>query len=314
MLPEAGAGLGWLDTSLSPRDLKLKDSDIVEVLVTDTRPPESEQVEAIEPVLTRQEALDFFQVYTEELKVKRRFTSPEETLPKLWQALLKYVEDDNVVLPGLKLLADFVVAQPSLRKTAMTVVGPGCDAIRLLVRALGDLHTGNRAVQEAGWSFLVELAKEPSLRPQLARAKSLALRLRKASELSGRAEICALQLLDLLGHQPKETASQPVELPMVVSSLPREDPAVRCRRESAEIAVKLERALNQADPMDIEKALLKLISKIRNQQVDWGTLQEAGIGRLLGLLRGFEGDADIRSLANKAVIEVAKLQQADCIR
>mmetsp|Transcript_71845 Transcript_71845/g.126914 ORF Transcript_71845/g.126914 Transcript_71845/m.126914 type:complete len:417 (-) Transcript_71845:178-1428(-) len=309
MLPEAGAGLGWLDTSLSPWDLKLKDSDIVEVLVTERRASGSQgDLEAMdEPVLSRQEALDFF---TQELSK----SAPEAWLPKVWQALLKYVEDDNVVLPGLKLLASFVVSRPSHRKTAVTVVGPGCDALGLLLRALGDLHSGNKAVQEAGWSLLAELAKEPSLRPHLTRrAKSLALRLRE--ELTGGAKISALQMLDSLGYQPpKETStSRPEAVQTKVLQL-REDPVARCRREAAEAAVKLEQAVNRADPMDIEKALLNLISKIRKQQVDWKTLQEAGIGRLLGVLRDFEGDADIRSLANKAVIEVAKLQHADYIR
>lgn len=72
--------------------------------------------------------------------------------------------------------------------------------------------------------------------------------------------------------------------------------------------------MHKADPMDIEKALLNLISKMRSQDVNWQGLQQAGVGRLISELRSFEGDSEVQKLANKAVTEAGKLQIANFIR
>jgi len=317
MLEEAGARLGWLDTSLSPRELKLKDSDIVELLVLhkdgksgDT--PLSE--EASFP--SRQSAIDLFQATADELKKGK--LSGDEWAPKVWQGIFKYVEDDNVVLPGLAVLADVVDAKPSERKLAISG-GPGCDAIRLLFRILGELHSSNAAVQTAGWRLLAGLAEDPLLRPRLSfrgGAKTLALKMKRSKLLAPETEKLAESVLERLGHKPADTnrADSISTAMVVVAPAPVEDAAVKWQRHSSEVAVKLERAVHKADPMDIEKALLNLISKMRSQDVSWQGLQEAGVGRLISELRSFEGDSEVQKLANKAVTEAGKLQIANFIR
>jgi len=318
MLEEAGARLGWLDTSLSPRELKLKDSDIVEVLVLHkTGGSEDKALSEEEASLpSRQSAIDLFQATADELKSGK--LQGDEWAPKVWQGILKYAEDDHVVLPGLAVLADVVDAKPSDRKLAISG-GPGCDAIRLLFRILGELHSSNAAVQTAGWRLLAGLAEDPLLRPRLSYrggAKTLALKMKRSKQMAPETEKLAESVLEKLGHKPADTTrANSISTAMVaVAPAPVEDAAVKWQRHSSEVAVKLERAVHKADPMDIEKALLNLISKMRSQDVNWQGLQQAGVGRLISELRSFEGDSEVQKLANKAVTEAGKLQIANFIR
>eukprot|EP00440_Ansanella_granifera_P076437 gb/GFBE01082947.1/.p1 GENE.gb/GFBE01082947.1/~~gb/GFBE01082947.1/.p1 ORF type:complete len:430 (+),score=104.00 gb/GFBE01082947.1/:1-1290(+) len=325
MLPEAGAGLGWLDSDLSPNALKLKDSDIVEVLVRERERSKlkdfSSESDDTANELSRQDAEAFFG--------KARAQLSQLPLSKVWSALSRFYEDDNVVAPGLELLADFAAAQASQRKTVLSA-GPSCDACRLLLQLLGELHSGNRRVQAAGWRLLAEVAQEPTLRPRLAQrggAKTLALRLQRAGDLHAEAEQSIAKLLECVGHRPAEAAPEDAgkepELSLAKSGgyangLEFEDPATsaaeRWQRQAALVAVKLERAVHKGDAMDIEKALHHLLAKMRSRAMNWGSMEEAGIGKLLGQLKSFDGDVDIRTLAQKAVIEAGKMQQADFIR
>lgn len=319
MLEEAGARLGWLDTSLSPRELKLKDSDIVEVLVLHKAGGSEDKTLSEEEASlpSRQSAIDLFQATADELKSGK--LQGDEWAPKVWQGILKYAEDDHVVLPGLAVLADVVDAKPSDRKLAISG-GPGCDAIRLLFRILGELHSSNAAVQTAGWRLLAGLAEDPLLRPRLSYrggAKTLALKMKRSKQMAPETEKLAESVLEKLGHKPADTtrAANSISTAMVaVAPAPVEDAAVKWQRHSSEVAVKLERAVHKADPMDIEKALLNLISKMRSQDVNWQGLQQAGVGRLISDLRSFEGDSEVQRLANKAVTEAGKLQIANFIR
>lgn len=317
MLEEAGARLGWLDTSLSPRELKLRDSDIVEVLVLhkDGGTEDKSLTEEVS-LPSRQSALDLFKATADELKGGK--LQGEAWAPQVWQGISKYVEDDHVVLPGLTVLADFVDAKPSERKLAVSG-GPGCDAIRMLFQILGELHSSNMSVQTAGWRLLAGLAEDPLLRPKLSYrggAKTLALKMKRSKQLTPECEQLADSVLDRLGHKPSDTTKANSISTAMVAVAPAlvEDAAVKWQRHSSEVAVKLERAVNRADPMDIEKALLNLISKMKSQDVSWQGLQEAGVGRLISELRGFEGDSEVQRLANKAVAEAAKLQIANFIR
>eukprot|EP00931_Biecheleriopsis_adriatica_P101860 TRINITY_DN76922_c0_g1_i1.p1 TRINITY_DN76922_c0_g1~~TRINITY_DN76922_c0_g1_i1.p1 ORF type:complete len:426 (+),score=101.54 TRINITY_DN76922_c0_g1_i1:28-1278(+) len=312
MLPEAGAGLGWLDVELSPRDLKLKDSDIVEVLVADRSKPEmTDSARSEQAELTRDAALQLFEQGAEPRRV--------------WRALWRFAEDDNVVAPGLELLARLAARQPT---SVFTVAGQSIEELRLLLRLLGELHSSNRQVQAVGWRLLTEACKEASLRPGLQRggARSLALRLQRAGDLHGEGEEHVAHFLQLLGPMPSVQGANAAKEASLALAKPNggypacgeETQALsasqRWQREAARAAVRLERAMHKEDSMDIEKALHHLIAKMRGRDTNWQSVEEAGIGQLLGQLQSFDGDADVKSLAKKAVLEAGKLQHADCIR
>ncbi|CAL1158124.1 unnamed protein product [Cladocopium goreaui] len=299
LLPQAGAGLGWLDTSKSPLQLKLKDSDIVEVLFAET------SIESEPAALpSRAEALKLLQ-------------DPRAAKAEVWAALSRFAEDDLLVAPGLELLADAVERQPLLCKSIISVRGNKCDVMRLLSRLLGDLHSSNRRVQLAGWRLLLQAAKDEELRPVLRRAKALALRLQRVGDPERGADPVTLtKFLELVGYKP-ETQIQPVQSPQGVLTLVKaeaEPAAERWSREAAKAVVKLETAVHKDDPMDIEKALHNLILKMQRRDVNWQSVEETGVGLIFRQLSSFHGDGDIRSLARKAVLEATKLQHADAIR
>mmetsp|Transcript_54322 Transcript_54322/g.87749 ORF Transcript_54322/g.87749 Transcript_54322/m.87749 type:complete len:440 (+) Transcript_54322:51-1370(+) len=324
MLPEAGAGLGWLDVSQSPRSLKLKDSDIVQVLVTrseetlETSLP-ADEVASWEP--SWQEALVFF--------AEVRSTSMQDAdcwLPKTWHAIAKHMEDDNVVTPAFGLLAEFADAGSAQRQQILAKAGPGCEPIRFLLDTL-ERHSGSNGVQVAGWKLLVLLAKEHACWPRFVdpRARALAQRLVRAVGESAPVASSASEVLRLLPQRRESVPAVPADQAIDVAKPAETATAVagqsqavsvgeRWSKEAAQTAVKLERAMHTADPMSIEKALLKLISKMRNQDFDYRTFQEAGMGKLLGELVDFDGEKDIRILARKAISEAAKLQLADYVR
>lgn len=303
LLPQAGAGLGWLDTSQSPLQLKLKDSDIVEVLFAEKAPTETEP----RAIPSRAEALKL-------LEDARARSSAKDVLPEVWAALSRFAEDDLLVAPGLELLADAVEKQPSLCKSVFSVRGNKCDVTRLMTRLLGDLHTSNRRVQLAGWRLLIQAAKDKELRPVLRQAKALALQLQRGA--CGADPTSLTKFLELVGYTP-QMQIQPVPSPQGVSTLVKaeaEPAAERWSREASKAVVKLETAVHKEDPMDIEKALHNLILKMQRRDVNWQSVEETGVGLIFRQLSSFHGDGDIRSLARKAVLEATKLQHADAIR
>lgn len=78
--------------------------------------------------------------------------------------------------------------------------------------------------------------------------------------------------------------------------------------------VKIERAIAQSDVLAIDKTLRQLTAKMKAQDVDVAGVQASGLGPLLGELTKYEGDADIRHLAKGAILQVAKLQNAEPVR
>ncbi|CAJ1341026.1 unnamed protein product, partial [Effrenium voratum] len=289
LLPQAGAGLGWLDTSLTPLGLKLKDSDIVEVLVAS----KSEDVVEDES-MTRAQALQVL--------------SNTSELPQVWAALARFAEDDLVVAPGLELLADKVEKQPALCRSVFSIRGNSCDVMRLLSRLLGDLHSGNGRVQRAGWRLLTQAAKDSELRPVARRAKAIALRLQRDG-----GDPALPRFLELVGYKaPTRQGELVLASTRVLTAEDFVESALeRWRTAAAAAAVKLERAVHQEDPMEIEKALHNLILKMQRRDVDWPSVQDTGVGVILRQLSDFHGDGDIQLLARKAVLEAAKLQHAN---
>merc|ERR1712050_362453 len=79
------------------------------------------------------------------------------------------------------------------------------------------------------------------------------------------------------------------------------DTEARRRRTCTCVVINLERAIHQSDTMAIDKTLRMLIERIVAGEVDYNGLEAAGVGPLLGDLLGFEGDTDIRDLAQRAL-------------
>jgi len=307
MLLEAGAGLGWLDTSLSVRQLQLKDSDIVEVLVIDRAAPLPTEASAN---LTRAEALQL-------LAAGRPRSVTDAWLAKVWSVLARYAEDDLLVGPGLELLAEAVEKDASLCTKVFDTKGNSCDVLRLLSRLLGELHSVNQRVQTAGWRLMIKGAEDATLSARLARSgKAVALKLQRRGDAVSATQLT--RFLDLVGGA-KAKAPEQKEGVMVVAPAggykAAQDFAARAaerwQEESTAASVRLERAIHQDEPMEIEKALHNLISKMRRKDMNWRSVEEAGVGQLLRQLTSFEGDGEIPKLARKAVLEVTKLQHAD---
>merc|ERR1712151_67255 len=80
------------------------------------------------------------------------------------------------------------------------------------------------------------------------------------------------------------------------------------------VASRLERAVQENDSMAIDKTLRFLVQKLRSRELEHQAVAATGIGPILGKLKQFDGDADIRDLANACVQEIGKLQLADYIR
>lgn len=218
MLAEAGAGLGWFDVSMSPHDLRLKDSDIVEVLVTRRADAtlgegcvatisdmtlETGTVEAMSWAPgSWQEAIGFIH------ETQRSFRSLGGNcwIPKAWTVLERYVEDDNVVIPALMLFLSFIQdAHLSLEQGSgqQLVRDRGC--IKILQRILG-VHSRNHAVQDLGWGILAILALDPVVQTFLVTRggiRALALRCERGGELSGQSLMAVKQLLQSTAEVPR---------------------------------------------------------------------------------------------------------------
>lgn len=336
MLDEAGSGLGWFDMDQTPLDLGLKDTDIVEVLVTR---PEVAEPKGIGATLasfdevTPESAVDWSpQSWKEAVaffdEVKRSgHAQPELWIPKLWIGLNRYAEDDNVVMPGLDCLRDFLnegqdQALPHRGRRLAALANQ--DRVDCLQRILG-YHSKNWRVQEVGWRLLAELATEPPLQPLLVQRKgirALAAREQRVGELPGQALAACEAVLQALNgvSPPKPGLAAPSPFLMAQKKavkarnpsqeeafLPAEDKAHR----SLTLGNKLQTSLNERDMLAVDKTLRLLLRRIRGGELDSKSLRAAGIGPLLGQLRGFEGDADIRDLAQQAISEMARLLKKD---
>ncbi|OLP83159.1 hypothetical protein AK812_SmicGene36121 [Symbiodinium microadriaticum] len=293
MLPEAGAGLGWLDTSLSVRQLQLKDSDIVEVLVIDRAAPLPTEASAN---LTRAEALQL-------LAAGRPRSVTDAWLAKVWSVLSRYAEDDHLVGPGLEHLAEAVEKDASLCTKVFDTKGNSCDVVRLLSRLLGASQLKCQSIVK------IEGAEDATLRTRLGRSgKAVALKLQRRGDAVSGTQLT--RFLDLVGGA-KPKAPEQKEGVMVVAPAggyqAAQDFAARAaerwQEESTAASVRLERAIHQDEPMEIEKALHNLISKMRRKDMNWRSVEEAGVGQLLRQLTSFEGDGEIPKLARKAVLE-----------
>lgn len=296
LLPQAGAGLGWLDSSKSPLQLKLKDSDIVEVLFARAEP-----ASVPEDGMSREEAMKLLQ--------QARAKASKEMVQEVWAVLSRFAEDDLLVGPGLELLADLVEKQPALCKSTFSVRGNKCDVLRLLSRLLGELHSCNARVQTAGWRLLTQAAKDQELRPLLRRCQAVALRLQRIDERDSKPG----RFLELTGYTPPPRA-EPEGVLVVPPARPQVPLLERYGQEAASAAVKLRTAVHKDDAMDIEKALHNIILKMQRQDVNWQAVEATGVGPIFRQLSSFHGDGDIRLLARKAVLEATKLQQAEALR
>lgn len=348
MLAEAGSGLGWLDVSQSPVELGLKDIDIVEVLVMRKggTNPEGGLVGALLESLDEdgrgvackpqwspgswQEALELIKA-TEGPEREE----PGCWIPKVWVSMEKYAQDDNVVLPGLRLLLSYVseegpASKELVDKSRAHQAAGGQDGINTL-RSILDLHSKNRAVQQVAWRLLSDFAAEPLLQPLLVQrqgAFSLATRAERAGELDGQSLEFVRRVLERLANVPRPTSdglsgASPFARPLrqkqrgersaVKSREAQEEgltPEERRRQACESLRAKLKGAMDQCDTMVVDKTLRKLLKKLQGREVDSRDVEAAGLGPLLGELRSFEGDADIRDLARQAITATAKLQQA----
>jgi len=331
MLAEAQAGLGWMDVSKSPYTLQLKDSDIIEVLVT-------RQKKGSGPT-----ALQLLMQGSEEDLARRRWspsswkeasaflaeTKPsnvsgaDEWLPKVWGILEKFAEDDNVTKPGLELLLAFVKDGSSDR---LKRVAADRDGINIIQRIL-ELHSGNAAVQTIGWGLLAELAKEPTLQPLLVQrggARALARRCEREASLGAASMSAITKLLGCLENVPgsDKKSSALIAIPTEENETQTKIADPESQGSSAEkkklvcmkAVVKIERAIAQSDVLAIDKTLRQLTAKMKAQDVDVAGVQASGLGPLLGELTKYEGDADIRHLSKGAILQVAKLQNAEPVR
>jgi len=345
MLAEAGSGLGWLDVHKTPVELGLKDTDMVEVLVA--RSPgapgaEGGVVGALFESLEEyggeaagktlwspgswREAVQLF----EETR-RAGFAEAELWIPKVWSSLEKHAQDDNVVLPGLALFLSFLRDGPSCEAPAgesrTQRAAGGRDGIGALQRVLV-LHGRNCAVQRAGWGLLEELAAEPPLQPLLVQRhgiRSLATRAERAGELDAQALASARRVLESLAGVPGPALGGAAGAPLGPARRPEARASARPRREAEadgltaqergrraceQLAAKMRQALEEGDTLAVDKALRKLLLRIRAREVDSKGV-EAALGPLLGRLRSFEGDADVRDLSRQAISATAELRRVD---
>lgn len=336
MLSEAGAGLGWLDVEKSPEELQLKDSDIVEVLVT--RETAGQDVDHVTEAMDRlaggdieaaaarnrwaakswEEAVAYFS----EVK-SSNYAMPNKWIPKVWGTLDKYSEDDNVVHPGLECFLGYIEAAKN--KDAQQAVVADRDGVGILRRVLG-VHCGNASIQVAGWDLCWKLGSETFVQPllvQRAGIRALARKLQKRPECEdSRVQSAIATFVKSMAKVPgpdtaTKTAGDAVVNPFLKAAAApaqRSSKGVTKSSTCSQLAVNLERAMRQNDTMRVDKILRSLIGKMQVYAFDHKEAEEAGLGRLLGELTSFDGDADVRELSRKAVQLIAKLQFADPLR
>lgn len=307
MLAEAQSGLGWLDVGKSPADLGLKDSDIVEVLVTRSKKAGDEQAVAGDESKhwagSWQEAVAFFGAKVD--KDEARWVQ------KAWAALETFAQDDNVVVPGLTCLQKY--------KKPKQVLG-ALGTAEILQKIL-TVNSKNAKVQAAGWGLAADLAGEASVQAQLTQRsglRKLALKFKESPEVQDKTAAANVAkfitaLAKFAGGDGATKSKSPKR--STESEIAPKSPVAEAKtgKQTCETAAKKLAAASQAgDMMAIEKVLRLLTKKMNARELEYKDVASAGLGKLFGELRGHDGDADIRELATKAVNATAKLQYQTC--